>query len=1423
MNLRTTLVLLALLVGGGVVLWFGRELASKAGLLPKADDPNGAGSPVVLNDMLQPDKISKIEVHSGGEPVVLEKGPGQTWALPGKWPTRRAEADELVNTITNLHSRFDLVSLQGDKPDLHPFGLDESQTPVTVEVQPGPHKLVFGEPASAPGSVFARPTYVRVDGKPEVVRLGPDILPILKRPREYYQRRQLFPNADRVKFADAKPANPFSQGPEPASGPVAVPRAKSLTLEGPQGKVVLSYVAKEAPAANADFTPIRLDSLQLAEQWEMTEPVKDRVDPDRLKALLSAIPNLWVEKFLPSDPASLLAGMMVASPEDGLQGLSKLLDPAAAADSSKWALERAGLDKPDYKLTVTLANGDAVTLHVGNVSRSTERPGVAPPPRPGVPPMPPPIVREDYRYARIEGQPGIFEVKADKFLDLFPAGNVLRDEKLARFQSKDVNKVEIKQAAGTIVLSKEKDEKKGDKWRIAQPIQALAELDKVSELIDKLSGLDARDKDVIDKPNLKEAGFDPANGIQISLAIEEEMPGPGEAKKKRQRTVAFTFGKHDATAKKVHVRVAGRERDNLVDDSAIKLAERPALAYRGRRVLDFDAAAVAKIDVKRTSEAFSLQHAEKEWKLTSPVAADADKAKADALAGDLGRLEAVEYVNDAPKAEDLAKAGLDKPAVSASVAFAGLGKPSQTLLIGKQRENKPEYFAKLAGGTSIFVVKKETRDAIDKSSLDYRPTQLWTITPDELVALKIDRDQGGFELKREGFIWKIAKPFEAATGAGQAQSIIDALLQLKLSGYQAHAAASLSEYGLDKPRLKIDFTAKQKDQDGKEVTRQRSLWLGKSVAGKPELFAKLGDDPAVFRIPETVLHNADKSALDLLDRRLLAADSSRIGKIERSGAAKMTAVKEGKNWKIQSGAVSFPADAPTMSAMLRTWEFLQAEKIAAYGPHVKLDEFGLNPPADTITATLVGDADNKPQTHVLKLGKAMESGGRFVQIDANPAVAALSAVAVRNLVRDYLDFADKSLLNFDESELQAIRRQMKNNDLEIAHKDGWKLVKPIEQNADDASLDDLAKQLAHLRADKVAAYAPPDLKPFGLDHPIATITFVLEKDGKASNHVLKIGSPVDAKSPGGDRFAMIEGAKVVGALSSLYARKLLAEPIAFRDRTLIRRLPEPDRVTLERGERIGPNRAVFAKMDGTWKMTAPIAADAEHADLEDFLNAVFKLRADEFVSEKPTPAQLKEYGLDKPESTFRFFSGEKEVLVLLIGKHDSTGQRVYAKLGSGETVFFLNPAVTSRATGEYRKRALVAGLDAAQVETLTIDGEGGPFTLRKTAGNWAVEGKPGVKIDQTEVTELLATLANLKAERFVRDKDAPMALYGLQKPRRTIVAQTAMGMRQELHLGNLEGGSRRAYAALPGKTEVVVLSEADTAKLNQDLKGLSEK
>jgi hypothetical protein len=281
------------------------------------------------------------------------------------------------------------------------------------------------------------------------------------------------------------------------------------------------------------------------------------------------------------------------------------------------------------------------------------------------------------------------------------------------------------------------------------------------------------------------------------------------------------------------------------------------------------------------------------------------------------------------------------------------------------------------------------------------------------------------------------------------------------------------------------------------------------------------------------------------------------------------------------------------------------------------------------------------------------------------------------------------------------------------------------------------------------------------------------------------------------------------------AKRLLADPLKFRDRTLAR-FVDADRATLTRGDRT----VTFAKQDGTWKVTEPLSADAEQSDLEEFANALARLRADELVEEKPNDVRLADYGLDKPELRWRLFSGDKEVLNLAVGRKDKDGKRAFARLDKGELVVLLDPKLTDRAFAEYRKRAAWAGLDAAQVEGVAVSGEGGTFALRKGPAGWFDPQKPEDKINTEAVNELLDTLAGLKAERFAADKGADLKLYGLEPPQRVVVVTTRDGQSKTLHLGREEGGSggKRVYARVPdpARQEVLVLGEKDTARLMRD-------
>src|SRR5207249_3668113 len=111
---------------------------------------------------------------------------------------------------------------------------------------------------------------------------------------------------------------------------------------------------------------------------------------------------------------------------------------------------------------------------------------------------------EEMRFARIENNDQVFEIKADKLKDLFVSASSLRDTRLARFETKNVRRVEVTQE-GTKTAVLFRGDKEKDPWRVETPSEAskdasmLAEESKVTELLDKLSGLTGQDKET-DRP-----------------------------------------------------------------------------------------------------------------------------------------------------------------------------------------------------------------------------------------------------------------------------------------------------------------------------------------------------------------------------------------------------------------------------------------------------------------------------------------------------------------------------------------------------------------------------------------------------------------------------------------------------------------------------------------------------------------------------------------------------------------------------------------------------------------------------------------------------------------------------------------------------------------------------------------------------------
>src|SRR5437764_15197684 len=102
----------------------------------------------------------------------------------------------------------------------------------------------------------------------------------------------------------------------------------------------------------------------------------------------------------------------------------------------------------------------------------------------------------------------------------------------------------------------------------------------------------------------------------------------------------------------------------------------------------------------------------------------------------------------------------------------------------------------------------------------------------------------------------------------------------------------------------------------------------------------------------------------------------------------------------------------------------------------------------------------------------------------------------------------------------------------------------------------------------------------------------------------------------------------------------------------------------------------------------------------------------------------------------------------MIGSKGPDG-RVFARRAGGDLIVKLDAGVSAKLLAEYRKRGVVSGLDAAGVETLVITADGKSLVLQKANNRWEASGQPNRVVNEPVVTDVLAALAGLKAERFV--------------------------------------------------------------------------
>ncbi len=389
-----------------------------------------------------------------------------------------------------------------------------------------------------------------------------------------------------------------------------------------------------------------------------------------------------------------------------------------------------------------------------------------------------------------------------------------------------------------------------------------------------------------------------------------------------------------------------------------------------------------------------------------------------------------------------------------------------------------------------------------------------------------------------------------------------------------------------------------------------------------------------------------------------------------------------------------------------------------------------------------------------------------------------------------------------------------SGDTTTVKKDGaaWKVTDPINAAADESEVSGITSALSSAEVTRVVDENPTNLNDYGLSNPRVEIDF--KTSGDKDYRKLLVGE----KTPtGGDVFARRGDDKKVFLIPAFQETALDKSTFDLRDKTVIKFDREKvDNVGIAAGDRT----LDLAKENTEWKLTKPVAARADYGTVEGLVGRLQTVRMKSIASQDPSPADLKKYGLDKPQATVNLNAGSSRATLLVGGKaEDNT---VYAKDASRPMVVTVESSLLDdlkKGPDDYRRKDLFEfrAYNANHVE-FTRNGQTIVFDRVKGTGEGATDKWKRVSpnagdVDKDKFDAFLAKLANMRADKFVDSA----ANTGLDKPALTMVVKFDDGKKEERVTFGQSGDD--VYAARPGEPGA---AKTDANDFKESMKSLDE-
>ena len=384
--------------------------------------------------------------------------------------------------------------------------------------------------------------------------------------------------------------------------------------------------------------------------------------------------------------------------------------------------------------------------------------------------------------------------------------------------------------------------------------------------------------------------------------------------------------------------------------------------------------------------------------------------------------------------------------------------------------------------------------------------------------------------------------------------------------------------------------------------------------------------------------------------------------------------------------------------------------------------------------------------------------------------------------------------------------------------DAWKMTAPVAAAVDDTAVRSIADTLSTAEITSVLEEAPTNIKQFGLEPARLSVSF--RKAGDTTDYRLNLGD----KTPlGSDIYAQVAGQPRVLLLGSFLEDTFNRKPFDLRDKKALGFEREAvDKITIERPS---APRVDLAREGSEWKLTAPIAARADFSPVDGLISRVeqAQMTAIEHDGGEPTAAQLKTFGLDRPQLVATFGAGSTRASIAIGGEKDATS--VYARDLSRPLVFTVDKSLLTdlqKQPTDLRvkdvfvfKSYTAVGIDLThggatasyQKAAASAEAAPGPDVWKQT--------KPEAKdVNATAMTDLLNTVSSLRADSFTAT--APGSGDDL-----VVIARYGDASKPTEERVTLRKSGTTAYAISPKDPGAAVIPVADFDKAVTQFKALT--